>query len=189
MKSIQLFIAFAILSFFSSNAQITKGNWMVGGTGSFSYSKTENINNPNSGTTINYSPIGTFTIAIEPNIGYFFINKLAAGFKLNYINGFIEGEKLNINGMNLSIGTFIRYYFFKEEKMYNLFFEPSFSRFLSNSLGNANSLSLKSGFVIFMNNSVGFETSISYAKTSSSKFERNDIFLGVGFQIHLEKDK
>ena len=173
-----------------SQSQITKGNWMVGGTGSFSYSKTENLNNtPSSGTTINYNSIGTYTVALEPNVGYFLINKLAIGCKLNYINGFSEGEKLDSNGMNLSFGPYIRYYFLKEDKMYNLFIEPSYNRFLSNGLGNASSFAIKSGFVIFMNSSVGFETSISYSKSTSSKFERNDVFLGFGLQIYLENDK
>lgn len=189
MKALKILFISSILYTITTNAQITKGNWMVGGNGNFSYSKTENKNNSGSGTTINYTPIGTYVITIEPNIGYFFMNKLVGGCKLSYLNAFQEGEKLDPDGMNLGIGPYIRYYFLKEDKTYNLFLEPSYNRFLSNGLGNASSFAIKSGFVIFMNNSVGFESSISFAKTSNSKFERNNILIGFGFQIHLEKEK
>lgn len=188
-KTLKTIVLTILLCTITANAQITKGNWMVGGTGSFSYSKTESKNNPGTGTTINYTSNGYFKIALEPNIGYFLVNRLAIGCKLNYLNAFEEGEKLKTDAMNLSIGPYIRYYFLKDDKMYNLFIEPSFNKFLSNSLGNATSFSIKSGFVIFMNSSVGLETSISYIKTTSLDFERNEVFLGLGFQIHLEKDK
>lgn len=188
MSTFKFFLLTAILFTFSANSQITKGNWMVGGTGSFMFSKTEPKNNNSSGTTINYTSKGAFIIKLEPNIGYFLLNKLAVGCKLNYINGFLEGEKLKTDGMNLSVGPYVRYYFLEEDKMYNIFLEPSFNKFLSNGLGNASSYGVKSGFVIFMNSSVGIETSISYVKSSSSKFDSNDIFLGLGFQIHLEKE-
>ena len=190
MKILKLIYLLILLFISTTNAQINKGNWMVGGTAGFTYSKTEAINNnPTTGTTINYNSIGTYSVALDPNVGYFFKDKLAAGLKISYLNGFQEGEKVSSDGMNLSIGPYLRYYFLKTDKVYNLFIEPSYNRFLSNSLGNASSFSIKPGFVIFMNSSVGFETSISYVKTKSSDFERNDIFFGFGFQIHLEKDK
>lgn len=188
-KTLKAIVFTIILSTITANAQITKGNWMVGGTGSFSFSKTESKNDTSSGTTINYSSTGNYTILIEPNVGYFFIDKLAFGCKLYYINGFPEGSKFNSDGMNLSFGPYLRYYFFKNEKIYNIFIEPSYYRFISNNLGNATGFGVKSGFVIFMNNSVGLETSLNYIRNSSSKFDSNEVFIGLGFQIHLKKEK
>lgn len=35
MKTINFILVITLFSFFTTNAQITKGNWMVGGNGSF----------------------------------------------------------------------------------------------------------------------------------------------------------
>ena len=47
MKTSKLLIAIALLSFVTSNAQITKGNWLMGGNGNFSFSKTKGKDNNN----------------------------------------------------------------------------------------------------------------------------------------------
>ena len=187
MKKIQLIIAFSLLSFLTSNAQITKGNWMVGGNLGFDYSKIDNKNSNSSGTTIDYTEEGSYNLKIEPNVAYFFKDKFAVGTSISYINGFTEGNKINSDGMNLAINPFVRYYFLKSEKPYNVFLEPSYSRFFSKYLGNNNGFGIKTGFVYFLNSSVAFESIIKYTKISSEQNNLNNIYLGFGFQIHLEK--
>ena len=189
MKTIQLFITISLLSFLTTNAQITKGNWMVGGNINFQYNKNEKNNNDNSqGTTINNSEVGGYTLNIEPNVAFFFKDKFAIGTSISYINGFTEGNKIHSDGMNLGINPFVRYYFFKSEKTYNIFLEPSYSRFFSKYLGNNNGFGIKTGFVYFLNSSVAFESIIKYTKISSEQNNLNNIYLGFGFQIHLIKE-
>ena len=73
MKTLFFFIVFSLS--LTLNAQITKGNWLVGGDIGFSYSKSK----PES--TINSE---SFNIDLSPNIGYFFWDKLALGTRVNY---------------------------------------------------------------------------------------------------------
>lgn len=186
MKTIQFFIAILLISL-STNAQITKGNWMMGGSGSFNYSKTEPKTTSTSGTTLVYSTNGTYTTLLEPNIGYFIKDKFSIGMKINFLNAFVENQPFSLNESNISISPNIRYYFLAVDKNYNLFVEPSYYYYMNKSLGNANGYGLKSGFVVFLNSSVGIEPTLNYLHNESDKFIKNDFFIGIGFQIHLEK--
>ncbi len=190
MKTIKLLLAITLLFTISTNAQITKGNWMVGGNASFSYSKYEaktDGSSPSSGTTLSVSNIGSYYILLEPNIGYFVYNKFCVGSKFYYTNGFGNGGKLELTAGNFSIGPYARYYFLKDEKQLNVFVEPSYYYFTNKSLGKATGYSIKAGTVIFFNSSVGFETALSYVRRSSEQNNYKELFLGFGLQIHLEK--
>jgi hypothetical protein len=188
MKTIKLLIATISLFNLTANAQITKGNWMVGGSGSFSYAKTKPKNSNSSGTNINYTDSGTYSITLEPNIGYFIKDKLAVGLKLNLLNSFTEFNSLNLNDSYVSISPNFRYYFLNVDKVYNVFVEPSFNYYTNNSLGNASGFGLKTGLAVFLNSSVALEPSLNYVYNESSEFKRNNIFLGIGIQVHLEKE-
>lgn len=188
MKTLKSILYTIIVISTASNAQITKGNWMVGGSGSLGYSKTESKGSNSTGTTINYNSDGIYDISLEPNIGYFILDRLAVGCKFNYRNGFIEFSKISSEGMNFSFGPYVRYYIFKDKNLINAFIEPSYYKFLSKPLGNSNGYGLKSGMIVFFNSSVGFETSISYNKNSSKNTDATNVFIGFGFQIHLEKE-
>lgn len=190
MKTIKLLLV-AILLFTSlTNAQITKGNWMIGGDASFSYSKYESKNDassPSSGSTLNVSQIGSYYILLEPNLGYFVYNKFCIGTKIYFAGGFSEGYKFEASNGNFSVGPYARYYFLKEEKQLNLFIEPSYYYFTNKSLGNATGYGIKAGTVIFFNSSIGFETALSYVRRSNEQNNYKEFFLGFGLQIHLEK--
>lgn len=54
----------------TANAQITKGNWMVGGIGNFYSAQLKNSNN------MTDNSIG---VELRPNLGYFIIDKFAFG--------------------------------------------------------------------------------------------------------------
>lgn len=121
-------------------------------------------------------------------MAYFFKDKFAIGSSISYLNSFTEGNSINSEDMNLSINPFIRYYFLNIERPYNVFIEPSYSRFISKSLGNNGGYGLKTGFVYFLNSSVAFESAIKYSRISSDELNRNNIYFGFGLQIHLIKD-
>lgn len=191
MKNLNLFfIAIALFTFSNTNAQITKGNWMMGGNGSFSYSKYESKNtSSSSGTTINYVTTGSYYILLEPNIGYFIKDKFALGLKMSISNFFNDGEDIPFKLSNSLIGLnpYVRYYFLEVDKNYNLFVEPSYYLYSNNNASYANGYGLKSGFVFFLNSSVGIEPTLSYIHTENEKSKGNRLLFGIGFQIHLEK--
>ena len=117
-----LFFFFALLFFKNSYAQIDKGIWLVGGTGSF-YSYTENY------STQTFSQVGKFTnIDIGASFGYFLIDKLALGLRPSFSS--YKGEIVNTPGgtnqIMLSVGPFVRYYFLNKDNPFNILFDASY---------------------------------------------------------------
>ncbi|TRX36359.1 hypothetical protein [Flavobacterium restrictum] len=190
MKIIKLCLCLILLFSLTSNAQISKGNWMMGGSANFSHNKY---------TSGEYSTEGTI-LAISPNIGYFFIDKLAIG-TLGELSLTFEkkaNSSVNSNYFSYGIGPFIRYYFLEKEKEINIFSEVSYAiQKINQTNSKLENFNVKTGAVYFLNSSVGLEVALNYLnqntsngeKNSSSYFQgkNNSFFLGVGFQIHLEK--
>jgi hypothetical protein len=175
MKRSRFYLIATLLLGLCANAQITKGNWMMGGNAGFSSGKT--IVNGISSEITN-------ALFINPNIGYFFIDKLAVGTKsrLTFYN----------ISTNYDLGPFVRYYFLEKEKPINIFSEVNY-RIQKNSQNDdfkAENFNIKAGGVYFLNSSVGLELALNYAsqKTNQDSEIRN-VFLEVGFQIHLEREK
>ena len=77
MRILYLAHMMVIMGTAAVNGQITKGNWLVGGTGNFS--SYENKSSSNGLENINKG----FGINVSPNIGYFLANRFAVGSLLN----------------------------------------------------------------------------------------------------------
>ena len=186
MKTIKLITTTFILISISATSQITKGNFMVGGTGNFSSYQTQYLNN---GNEVTNKGVG---LNISPNIGYFLANKfvVGAGFTVGYTKQ--NGQQSSI-GYNF--GPFARYYFLKEDKRINLFTEVNY--FIGNSKSGSNKsesngYGFKAGPVIFFNSSVGLEVTLDYSSSKlipsgSTNSTFNNLQIGLGLQIHLEK--
>jgi len=184
MKKITILSAAILLFAFTANSQVTKGNWLVGGNGRFS-SQIETLN----GVKVNGLRIG-----LTPNIGYFFIDKFAAGTKFTF-----NYEKTKYNGgvgksTQLGVGPFLRYYFLNASDRINLFAESQYQYLLSSSDGshnNENTFTFSAGPVIYFNSSVGLELTANYEiiNTEKSLSDAKTFFVSVGFQVHLEKEK
>lgn len=197
MKTIKLFLALSLLITLTTNAQITKGNWMVGGSGDFSTKKL--VNNYSDGT----SETNAFrSIEITPNIGYFIKDKLALGVKIGYEGEFYSGNTSSPEQHYNTIysGPFVRYYLLNSQKLINPFIESSFifgnkhsssSAFKSTNT-SINSVYLSAGSSLFLNSSVGLDLTLKYSikdeKVESNKLKTNDFQIGIGFQIFLEKN-
>ncbi len=183
-----IFIA-TLLFTLTANSQITKGNWMVGGDASFNYYTNEAKEYQGDGFVYNYSIGGAYYINIRPNVGYFVIDKLAFGTIIDF--GIATGDQTDfrINESRLSLGVFARYYFLKVENRYNIFFEPSVSRYTYSSFGgNSSMVAIKAGNAIFLNSSVAIETSLNYSVTTAVNNIGKRFYFGLGLQIHLEKE-
>ena len=171
------------------NAQITKGNWLVGGSGSFSISYSSFKDS--SGNEIRTEGTG---LQLRPNIGYFISDRFATGLRLNL--GFSNSPGRNNSNWGAGLGPFVRYYFLDINNRINILSEANFSygRGLSqiNNDNSSTSFGFSSGVVLFFNSSVGLELLLNYTDSTSRRDGRNDsnsnlLFVSLGFQIHLEK--
>ena len=195
MKKFVLLILTASIYFNSAKSQITKGNWMIGGNASFSFS---NNDNESYNTKLN-------EINLLPNAGYFFVDKFAVGLRLGYYRGETKVKSnigLPTNNFykysTYSIGPYIRYYFLKSEKPYNILIEGSYqygrskneTNPASNSISSTNIFSFSAGPVLYFNSSVGLEFLLNYSTIASSSNNKSyKLGIGIGLQIHLEKEK
>ena len=173
-------IAILFLLSLTTYAQITKGNWMMGGSGSFGNYKSTTGNSIGDSTNI----------SIAPQIGYFLIDKLAIGTSGSFTYIFPTGDTKIYTPYTLS--PFLRYYYLKVEKDTNIFSEVSYEimRFTTSFdyATNADKFKFKTGAVFFLTNSVGIEVALNYANQKTNKdYTNRAIYLDVGFQIHLEK--
>lgn len=184
-----LFFFLVLATSVTLNAQITKGNWIVGGSGSFTSSTA--ITEDASGRKVYSKATG---IQLDPNIGYFPTDKFVVGLDTGI--GFSNPPERNNSNWALGFGPFARYYFLKPENLINLFSEANFLYSMGLSEINSDRTSTRFGFstggVLFFNNSVGLELSLNYTDTTSKRdgifnARFKDIFIGLGFQIHLKK--
>ena len=185
MSKFKIITAIILLISISTTAQITKGNWMVGGTASFtssSYESTTNNNNTSSGKGIG--------IILSPTFGYFIIDKLALGISPTF--GYTKTDGGN-DSTSYGIGPFIRYYLLKPEKRINVLTNVSYYYGTNNANTTSDNLNFKAGPVIFLNSSVALELTLNYNigqfKSDSSVSTFKSFNFGLGFQIHLEKDR
>jgi hypothetical protein len=181
MNSSKIFLIATLLLGICSNAQIVKGNWMMGGSASFYNSKNTAGDTGNSSTGF----------SLSPKVGYFVIDKLAIGtlgqFSYDFTN---ENTK---SGYSYTVAPFVRYYFLEKEKPINIFSEVSYDILrASNTNYKTDNLNLKAGGVFFLNSSIGLEVALNYFKqknTGDYPSQIRIIYLSVGFQIHLEREK
>jgi len=173
MKINKILFIVTFLIICTANAQIEKGNWMMGGSGNFGSFNTTSLGVNNKATYVN----------LNPNVAYFFIDNLALG----------ANARLNISSQTseaIGFGPYARYYFLKNDKLLNIFSEVSYSIFEGTGKGDFKfkTLNIKAGTVYFLNSSVGIEAAINYSNEKSNyDYHSNNIFLSFGFQIHLEK--
>ncbi len=168
----------------AGNSQITKGNWMLGGT--ISYAST-NYN------SINYGgPHTTYNLQVSPTPGYFFVDKIAGGIKAGISK--IGDVDLNTSYTDFNMGPYFRYYLLASEKQVNVVTEAAylygFEKGSTPDKTSKNTFSFSAGPVIYFNNVVGLEMLVSYSTYKFSKIDGNNntIRFGIGVQVHLEKE-
>jgi hypothetical protein len=172
-----LLVAAVLCAAIGSNAQINKGQYLVGGSAGFQQSKAGEEK--------------TTTIFLSPNAGYFVADKLAVGLDANF-----RSDKTTEDGDDLSkqssfnVGPFVRYYFLPTAQKVNVFAHGAF-RFGSIKVGDADGVSstdwtIKAGPAFFLSPSVALETAVYYGSLKYKDVDAiNNFGLSVGFQIHL----
>lgn len=190
MKIVLLLITTISLSI-QGIGQLTEGNWLVGGNASFE--KTKNFD----GQSYVYK---YRSLELNAGTGYFFIDKLAAGMKLEVaLNNMkvLEDPFVSESGTQLGLGPFIRYYFLPYDNRINLFSEGHFlytttimRRAGSKESFDHNRFGGSIGAVAFFNSSVGIEMMVTYNRyNSTAVYNRSHFQYKMGFQIHLEKNE
>lgn len=193
MKLIITFLSFFIIV--NANAQLNKDIWLVGGTGSFLSSSTEYTSPTYSSTSKRVD------ISISPAVGYFIIDKLLVGIKTSYTK--YKERQTNPSGFysninRFKVGPFGRYYLLEKDKPYNVLADISYQYGLYSfkpTKGNSNTFSASIGPVVYFNTSVGLEFLLGYYSTKETIKQSGDNInkqsgfqIGIGFQIHLEKE-
>ena len=174
-----LFFFLVLATTLTLNAQITKGNWMVGGDASFNSATVHDSDGNETGKSNG--------VRIYPNIGHFVADKFAVGLIPSFSYGKTKNGPSNIS---FGIGPFARYYFLKKDNRINILADANYIYYYSETDGafprHNSSFTAKSGVVLFFNNSVALEFTLGYNIDNFSTVT-NRINLGFGFQIHLEK--
>ncbi len=185
-----LFILFCL----AANSQITKGYWLIGGSGKFdSYNQKTILGTLN--TEWNYT-----NIDISPSVGYFLKDRVAFGVRSTFssIKGADVRGGIRQDEYTFWIGPFSRYYFFKPGKQVNILTDISYQIGTSNVIYDKNKLQKFSAMVgpaIYLNNSVGLEFLLGYNSSlekfagggMGEKYSKKGFQVEVGLQIHLKK--
>ncbi len=199
--------ALLLMFCFTAESQLTKGNWLVGGTSGFSSADVETISS--SGTQKSTQ----MDISVLPNIGYLIIDRLGIGLRTGFTFNKSNYEELMSGGVPVAgggrsrltwfdIGPFVRYYFLPTDNRLNLVTEINYKYGRADThpgKGKRDSYSFLFGPVLFFNSSVGIEFLTGYNNSNSTIFGLNSnsddysvknsaLQISIGLQIHLEKE-
>lgn len=167
------------------NSQITKKNWLVGGSADFSSIQHRSDAAPE------YNAI---QFQLSGIVGYFIFDKFVTGLKPGYDNSTVKTVGSPVSSNMLAIGPFVRYYFLPNESRVNLLVETTYQFGFNWSSGNqtlhSHQISIEAGPEIFFNTSVGIEFTVGYSslKYPGYRGSINTVNAGIGFQFHLEKE-
>lgn len=172
-------VFFALCFLVSSHAmfaQINKGQWLAGGNISF-YSDKQGD-----------SKVTSFTVS--PNAGYFFINNLAGGLRLEYTSSKVKGG--GDASTSFTAAPFVRYYFLPAAQKVNVFAdgEYGFGKAGSSDKKSLNLYAISAGPAIFLTPNTALEFALTYQSFGGDYYEINGdrynrFGLNIGFQIHL----
>jgi hypothetical protein len=103
----------------------------------------------------------------------------------------------NTNENRLDVGPFVRYYFLKPDKQFNVLTDVSYQYgfyWFTPTKGNRHTFSASAGTVVFFNSSVSLELLLGYYTQKENiddafkaKNEQKGLQMTVGFQFHLIK--
>ena len=174
-----------------SKAQINKGQFLLGGNVNFEATKNENSINPTYETN---------NFFVAPNIGYFIVDKLAGGLRIDFRSYDSESENLETHYTTTSLSPFLRYYFLPLQKNVNVFIDISYIRNKTKWNSNANpdyfersrGYTISAGPSIFLSDQIALEFTLGYKHTKSDNFGNTKVNIfnsGFGLQFHFGKIK
>jgi hypothetical protein len=184
-----IFTLTVLLFTFTCTAQINKGQFLVGGSGTYSAK--------------NYGGFDSKFRSFEMDArdGIFLLNKLAGGIQL----GYTYSKQFGTDGIanqyyrqydhSINVGPFARYYFLSAAKKINLLADAHYFRSWSKS-GNmygdskwkSHGYAFAAGPVLFLNPNVSLETTLNYQYRDEYYYSKG-VQVKLGLQVHLSKCK
>ncbi|GAB2984424.1 hypothetical protein GCM10027049_22770 [Mucilaginibacter puniceus] len=178
MKRIIITLVAISATIFTANAQIQKGNVLIGANLSDLYLGLDNSN--------------AFRFNITPKAAWFIQDNVALG---GYVNFGIQTAKNSSTTTQYGIGAFGRYYLEKDVEVlkHGRFFGEANFGFaginVSNGGGNTNGIGFGfgPGFAYFVTQNIGLEALLKYNGTAGfgNTTVQSGLTLSLGFQIYL----
>jgi hypothetical protein len=189
-----------------SSAQINKGQWLVGGLAEVSYQQEGTPSTPNQ--------INELDLKLSPDAGYFIIDGLAVGLRINNFRSFYEQTvPYGYNGpykydlTQFTGAAFVRYYLFPNTSkgnflvdggyaygfsdQYNYGFGGMYQNYSNWISSKVQTFFISVGPVIFVTPNIALEMLVSYNRMNNidKSSYQTGMFFGAGFQLHLGKNK
>lgn len=109
----KLLLAGAVALFGLSNAQMTKGDWVISGNTTLGFNNVSTTIKAG-GESVDGPKVNTFSVT--PSVGYFVIDKLAVGIDLGFTTATTKFEGLKATTTNFSVMPTGTYYFTNDSK-------------------------------------------------------------------------
>ena len=183
MKNVFLIVFFALPAM--AMAQIREDQWLIGGNVFYSYSKSKQLK--------------FVSFQLSPAAGYFFLDKLAGGLRLNVSSDTYRWATDGFRISSTSIAPFLRYYFLPVQEKLNLFADASFGyswgKYKDLDFGGSHryrhyNFALMAGPAIFLNEHTALEVTVGYNYLSRGPIDStvtNKFQFGIGLQVHIGK--
>lgn len=110
----KLLLAGAVALFGLSNAQMTKGDWVISGNTGMGFNNVTTTVKAG-GKSTDSPTVNTFSIT--PSVGYFVIDKLAVGIDLGYVNRTTKYDDVKFTNSTFSVMPTATYYFTNSSKL------------------------------------------------------------------------
>jgi len=170
--------------------QIKRGQYLLGGDIQFESVKEDNSSN-SSNTSNNFF--------ISPSVGYFIVDKLAGGLRLDFSSYEYKSDYVDTHSTATSIAPFLRFYLLRTPKKVNAFIDVSYIHSKTkwrNLSGSAyyvktKGYSISAGPSIFLSDQVALEFTVGYKHSISDDFGQTisgKLNSGFGLQIHFGRD-
>lgn len=180
-KLITFTVFFSILN--SSYSQVSKGQWLVGGSGRITFTKQGIFSG------------SRFTLA--PSGGYFLMDKLTVGTRVEFTRSSTKVEGSSVTKEYYwGLQPFARYYLLPKTSLWNPFaeaggtFRRMTDRGISDEVYKENQLgySAAGGLAFFLHTKISLESRLSYdyfKVQKSTSDPSNNINVNIGLQVHL----
>ena len=188
-KCILIISALILLTWSSLDAfsQIQKGQWLLGGNAEFSFAQSRELK--------------MSTLQFSPASGYFFINKLAGGLRVDFGSETYKWTESKYTYSTISLAPFFRYYFLPAEQKVNVFADAAYgfawSKYRSITPSDIhtysyNTVSFMAGPSIFLNQHTALEVTVGYNHSTRGPIDStltNKLRVGIGIANSSRKAK
>ena len=166
-------IIIVVAAAITASAQTQKGNWLVGGSGTFASTE--------------QGEFKVTSFGISPTAGYFIADNLAIGASLNFTSYKEDDDDDAVT--SFSFGPLVRYYFVNLGPSAKLFGQADLA-FGSTKYVESEGFTewgISAGPAIFLNPHTALEITLGYGsqKYKDADDAANTFGVNVGFQIHL----